>query len=381
MAIIDIVTYQGGTDEFVWKFPSENLRLGTQLVVKPGQSAFFVKGGVICDEIDSGTVTLQSANIPLLTRLLSLPFGGRTPFQAEVWFVNRITKLNANWGTPKPIQLEDPRYGIIVPVRAFGQFGFRVADARKFLETLVGTAKVFTSGQVTDYFKGGLISAVNIAVGKALSAQNISITQIASYMDQIAAFCQEQAGAVFEQFGLELVNFFFHSINVPEDDPSLASLKGVKEQLARMNVLGRDIYQFDRSMDVLGAAAANQGVGGSIVQSGLGLGVGMVVGSHVGQQAGQMVTQIGGSTSGPPPVPTAPAAELYVHHNQQQVGPITLQMFEQMVRAGVFAASSLVWRQGMSDWQPASMIPELAGLFTTTRQGPPPVPPAVPPTT
>jgi membrane protease subunit (stomatin/prohibitin family) len=145
MALIDIVKFDGNSEEFVWKFPSENLRLGTQLVVKSGQIAIFVKGGKILDEFKEGTVTLKSGNIPLLTNLLSLPFGGDTPFQAEVWFVNILSKLDVPWGTVRPIQLEDPRYGVVVPVRAFGQFGFHVTEPRQFLEKIVGTAKVFTA--------------------------------------------------------------------------------------------------------------------------------------------------------------------------------------------------------------------------------------------
>ena len=90
MALIDIIKYDGSDQEFAWKFPSENLRLGSQLVVKPGQTAFFVKGGKALDEFLPGTYTLTSGNIPLLTKLISLPFGGNTPFQAEVWFISKL---------------------------------------------------------------------------------------------------------------------------------------------------------------------------------------------------------------------------------------------------------------------------------------------------
>jgi membrane protease subunit (stomatin/prohibitin family) len=114
MALIDIVQFQGNDKEFVWKFPSENLRLGTQLVVKPAQVAFFVHRGKICDELKEGTITLHTGNIPLLTSLTSLPFGGDSPFQSEVWFVNLISKLDNKWGTIRPIQLEDPKYGLVV---------------------------------------------------------------------------------------------------------------------------------------------------------------------------------------------------------------------------------------------------------------------------
>ena len=72
MAIIDVVKYQSDDSEFVWKFPSQDLRLGTQLVVNTSQKAFFVKGGKLYDEFESGTHTLKSSNIPILNKLINL---------------------------------------------------------------------------------------------------------------------------------------------------------------------------------------------------------------------------------------------------------------------------------------------------------------------
>ena len=134
MALIDIIKCESDGNNFCQKFPSEDLRVGSQLVVYTSQTAFFVKGGKICDEFLAGTYTIKTSNIPLLNKIINIPFGGDSPFQAEVWFVNHISKLDIKWGTPQPIQIEEPRYNIIVPVRAFGQYGFRVANARKFLE-------------------------------------------------------------------------------------------------------------------------------------------------------------------------------------------------------------------------------------------------------
>jgi membrane protease subunit (stomatin/prohibitin family) len=377
MALIDVVKFQGNDQEFVWKFQSENLRLGTQLVVKPAQTAFFVKGGVILDEFKEGTVTLKSGNIPLLTKLISLPFGGDTPFQAEVWFVNLITKLNTPWGTARPIQLEDPKYGVVVPVRAFGQFGFRVAQPRKFLERIVGAAKVFTALQITDYFKGVLLQAVNSNIGKAMVKQNVSVLQISAYLDDISGFCKEKIALDFQQFGLELINFYFQSINVPEEDPSFIKLKQIKEKAAELNVVGRDIYQLDKSMDVLKTAAGNEGAGSAIMQSGLGIGMGMLVGTQVGQQAGQMLTQMpAAGSAAPPPVPQAAPAQFNVAVNGQSTGPFPVAVLQQMMRTGAVGPATLVWRQGMAGWQAASAVQELAGLFAPA---PPAAPPPVPP--
>ena len=69
---------------------------------------------------------METANIPLLNKVINLPFGGRSPFTAEVWFVNKLYSLDVKWGTPTPIQIQDPKYGVFVPVRANGRFGIQI---------------------------------------------------------------------------------------------------------------------------------------------------------------------------------------------------------------------------------------------------------------
>lgn len=96
MNLIDVIKCEVNDKELVYKFPSENLRLGSQLVVYPTQTAFFVKGGVILDEFICGTYTLKTENIPLLGKLINLPFNGQTPFKAEVWFINQVAILDCN---------------------------------------------------------------------------------------------------------------------------------------------------------------------------------------------------------------------------------------------------------------------------------------------
>ena len=371
MALIDIVQFHGNDREFVWKFPSENLRLGTQLVVKPAQVAFFVYRGKICDEVPPGAITLSTGNIPLLTTLISLPFGGDSPFQAEVWFVNRISKLDNKWGTIRPIQLEDPKYGLVVPVRAFGQFGFRIAEPRRFLEAITGTAKVFTAEQIVEYFKGVVLQAVNVNLGKAFIMEKISVLEASVHLDALAKHCSETIQAELARFGVELVNFFFQSVNIPDEDASYQRLKVIKEKAAELNVLGRDIYQFDRSMEVLKTAAANEGGGAGLMQAGVGLAVGAGIGQQMAQQAGQFVTKLP-ETGTPPPVP----AQFHVALNGQAGGPFGEAALKQMVAAGTLTASTMVWRAGLPGWQAAGTVPELAGLFASP---PPTAPPPVPP--
>lgn len=356
MALIDIVKIDSNDNEFVVKYPSEDLRMGTQVVVNTSQTAFFVKGGKIFDQFESGTHTIKTENIPLLNKLINLPFGGNSPFQAEVWFVNLITKLDLKWGTPTPIQLEDPKYGVIVPVRAYGQYGFKISEPRLFIETLVGNMKIFTADKIDEYFKGKVLSSLTSLISSKLISDNVSVLEINSLLDDLSNHALNKLNSEFSKFGIELVNFYFISVNIPESDPSIIKLKEAKDIAAKIKILGRDIYQMDRSFDVLDNAAKNEGgVAGNLMGAGLGLGLGAGIGNQIGNVSNNLNTSI-------PPQP--PTISYYAIINNQQEGPFDLNTIIQKLSAGMLTKDSLVWKAGMASWEPLINQKEMKHLFT-----------------
>ncbi|MEI7596982.1 MAG: SPFH domain-containing protein [Bacteroidota bacterium] len=372
MAIIDVVKCDGNDVEFAWKFPSYDLRLGTQLVVKTAQIAYFVKGGKVLDGFEPGTYTLKNGNIPLLNKLINIPFGGDSPFQAEVWFINLISKLDNRWGTGSPIQLEDPKYKIIIPVRAFGQFGLKIGDPKLFLETLVGTMKVYTADKIVTYFKGKIISSITSMISKKIIRDNISILEIPTLLDEMSVFCEGIIKDEFAKYGIEILNFYFMSINVPEDDPSVVSLKKAKEKSMYINTVGKDIYSFDKSMDVMKSAAENEGNAGGMMGAGMGLGMGLGVGGNMGNQMGNISNQMNtnlNSQQNPPPPP--PVAQFFILKNNQQTGPFDMLKLKELIYNHEISKETMVWAQGMANWDKAENINELKLYFN---QAPPPPP-------
>lgn len=376
MALIDVVKCELHDYELCVKFPSNDLRLGSQLVVYPSQIAFFVKGGQIFDEFEAGTYTLKTSNIPLLNNIVNIPFGGDSPFQAEVWFVNLTTKLDIRWGTNSEIQLEDPKYNIIVPVRAFGQYGMRIIDPKIFLKTLMGNMTSFEVFKVNQYFKGKMLSQLSSLIAKKVAQDNISILEINSHLVDMSEYCNEEINKVFTKYGIELQEFSIMSINIPDDDPSLLKLKEAKDLAARLKIAGKDVYQMERSFNVLDTAAGNEGVGGQMIGIGTGLGVGMGVGSTMGNMFSTMV-----NTNPQQPQPyNAPAPPVYQEPtyflmvNGQQMAGQTLQNIRVMVSQGIVNGETMVWRNGMPQWTKASLVNELASLFV--QQTPPVMPPS-----
>lgn len=368
MAIIDIVKHQTVDGELCFKFDSDDLRMGTQLVVHPAQTAFFVKGGAVCDEFTAGTYTLDTKNIPILNKIINLPFGSDSPFQAEVWFINQTAKLNLPWGTPHPIQIEDPRYHIIVPVRAHGQYGIRVTNPRVFLETLIGSMGTFTSEQIEQFYKGKLISALNTLLAQQIVNHGVSILDINTLLLSMSDSLNEQLNQILGKYGVSIIEFSIMSVTFPQDDESVIKLKNAKDLAARLNITGVDVYQMERSFNVLEAAASNEGGVGQMMGLGVGLGAGVGVGSSVGNLAGQYINT---NPNNVPPIP--PTSQLYhLVINGQQVPNLTVENISSYIANGVANASTLAWTPGMNTWLPIAQIPALASLVNN--QTPPPIP-------
>lgn len=280
-----------GNDVFVWKFPGEDFNTFSQLIVHESQEAVFFKDGQALDLFGAGRYTLHSQNIPLIRRLVNLPFNGESPFHCEVYFINKAVSMNLRWGTPTPLQIEDAKYHIMIPVRMFGQFAIQVEDSKKLLLKLVGVTSVFTQKTLGDYFKGILLTNIRDYVAKMLIQKQISILEIQSHLKDISRGIAKDVENEFNIYGLKLINFNVNEISVPEDDPSYAELKKAKSQRAKMDIMGYN-YQQERMFSVLDKAAANEGTSSAVMGAGMGLGMGINVGNAVGTAMGNGISDI-----------------------------------------------------------------------------------------
>lgn len=294
MAIIDRVKWDGSPSQLAWKYPSQELSTGTQLIVSESQVAFVVRDGVYEGPFGAGRHTLSTNNLPVLRKLVALPFGGQSPFSAEVWFVNLASTLDVRWGTPDPIQLQDPKFGIMVPVRAFGQYGIRIADPKLFLMSLVGTARSMDAATLAEYFRAMNTTRIKTAIAGAIGDSGVSVLEISTRLDALSASLRDALAPDIAEYGVALTRFSIESINVPEGDAAVQTLKAALARRAEMNIVGFD-YQQQRRFDVLQTAAANQGSAGTVLGAGMGLALGSSLGASV-RQMGQM-EQMAGTTA------------------------------------------------------------------------------------
>ena len=292
MAILDVIKFGGlaSRDWLVYKHPKDSITLGSQLIVGEGQVAIFVKGGAVCDVFTPGTYTLSTNNLPLLQGIINLPFGGKTPFSAEIYYINTVTKLDLAWGTSDPIQLIDPKYHVRLRIRAFGQVGMKIADYAGFLRELIGSlnsSDVVRYTKVLDFYKGILVTKVKSIIADIIIHDQISALEIAAQLDDISQRAQQILSPEFGKFGMQLINFFVKSINFPEED--FETINKILEDKAAFDIMGDSRYATKRSFDVYEGAATNQnGVAGAFAAGGIGLGAGAAIAGNVQPAASVM---------------------------------------------------------------------------------------------
>lgn len=292
MAIVKVVKYNGSPDVFAWKYPNEELGTWTQVIVNESQEVVLFKGGQALDILPSGRHTLETANIPFLSKIINLPFGRRSPFAAEIWYINKVNSLDIKWGTSSPIQLQDPKYKVFIPVRSFGQFGIQIEDSKKFLIKLVGVLPSFDKENLLKYFRGLYLTKVKDGISSYLIHKQISVLEINAYLDEISEYLKERILPTLSEYGIKLLNFYVNDINVPEDDTAVIKLKKALAKRAEMDIVGYNYVQ-KRSFDTLEGAATNPSSGQSgLMGAGIGIGMGAGVGGVIGSQFADLVQNI-----------------------------------------------------------------------------------------
>ncbi len=378
---IDVIQFNGQPDDLVWKFPYNNISTAAQLVVNQSQEAIFLKGGEVADIFGPGTKTLSANNIPILQKLINLPFGGNTPFVAEVWFISKTVRRNLKFGTERPIDIWDPMIQNSVPVRAFGQYGIRISDSAAFVREMVGTLHLFNTEDIIDQFRSDIVQALSERINNFMTEEQVSVVTINGKLSAVSKYILEQINDEFSRYGIEVTNLKVENINYDKSDPQVARiLEGYAK--AKERAVQGFTYQQERQFDILESAAANEGTSGDTMGAGMGLGLGVGIGAAFNAQINNianhaMGSPIQGGPSVPPPPSAAQPVSFHLSVNGQQYGPYDMTAIMQMIANRQIIPETYVWRPGMAQWMQASQCPELAPLFSSSAV-PPPMPPAPP---
>ena len=405
-----------------------SIRFGSSLRVKDGEMAVFVyqqKDGSMQDYIVGPyDQTIKTANFPILTGIVGAAFGGASPFQAEIYFINLSGNIQVKFGIPY-FDVFDPRFlDFAVPMAARGTITFNLTDYKSFIK--LNRLINFELDDFNKQIKDAVTKYVKSVITNLPSEVGMPVLQIERKIldinDLIAAKLKERLES---DFGVNMKGFDLASIDVDKESDGYAELRKVTaEQTTKTTAAQTDVsiknmedmqsinagnmeetlriqreegqraqklqtesnfmgvHALNQQTEVLKAGAeslgqmGNSGDGGGGGMNPAGMMTGMMMGGAMGNQMAGMMNNMGQNMNqqqnAPPP---PPQIQYSVSVNGQTAGPFDLQQLQQMVINGQLQKNTHVWKQGMGAWETAGNVQELSSLFAAV---PPPPPPPMP---
>ncbi|HSR31188.1 MAG TPA: SPFH domain-containing protein [Anaerolineae bacterium] len=316
--IIDVVEVPNQQpDEMVRRQPeygSGDFRFGSQVIVREFQQAVFFRDGKAMDTFGAGRHTITTANAPILSQLIGMVTDGKTPFTAEVYFVNMREYLDEKWGTSEPIPLRDTDLGL-VRLRAFGTYSLQVQDPALFVNKIVGAQGIYQTPQITRFLRGIIVAKMTDLLGEL----GKGLFDLPALYDEIGAGTKAKVQDDFANLGVQLKTLYVNSISPTEE-----TAKAIDERAA-MGAIG-DMQKYMQYQTAIGIreAAQSGGEAGSVTGAGVGLGAGLGMGAAMAQAMGQAMTPQAGqqqAPSGPavPEIMTLSEAAAYMRVGEEDV--------------------------------------------------------------
>jgi membrane protease subunit (stomatin/prohibitin family) len=277
--VLEVIEYFDPTGhEIAHRIPEEGsgeIRLGSQAVVRENQVAIFFRDGRAMDMLGPGRHTLTTLNIPILVNYLKIPFGNKSPFRAEVVFVNLKDYVDMPWRAPQPVPFRDPEFGM-VRLETQGKFAFQVGRPQLFVNQVVGTQGLYETRDILNYLQSIVTSRLTDLLGE----MGAGVLDLPARYDELGAGLRALASEDFEALGLLLKAVYVTSIGVPPE------VERAIDERASMGAIGNmDAYLQFKAARALGDAAKGGGSGG-FANAGVGMGAGLGLGATMANVIG-----------------------------------------------------------------------------------------------
>jgi membrane protease subunit (stomatin/prohibitin family) len=275
--------------QIVYKWPDQNIRKFTRAIVEPDAVAVFMSQGQVMGIVPPGQHTLDARELPFLGLFVDWASGGDA-FKAELYFVGTREYPNNRFGG-RLDDVQDPQTGLVVTLRAFGEYSVKIVDPTKLILNLTGTVDVSNNDAITGWVAEQLLKVTRTAVTTQLMTGAWPILGLSAHSPDIEAAVMPAADAQLENYGVTISRLGNLDVNLAEEDS--ARLKKLAGDTAYSRLAG-GFLQAAQAEALQGAGEGMAQGGGAVTPMFLGAGLGM---------AGQMMQ----APQQAPPYPPPPA--------------------------------------------------------------------------
>lgn len=249
-----------------------------------GQSSIFSGGGLKDSFVD------QIAQ--------RVAFGGQTPQQRFIGFINLRELRGLRFGTKGPLVYHDSFYGADLEITSFGGYSIRVTDPVVFVRNFVPANTYSYSFHKPDARKqlsAEFLQSLAVALNSLSDEYRISqLPSLAHELVEVLTTTDRGTGTWRARFGLELVGVGVESIEFTPDSRELVRDFSQKKM---------DVKAYDGLSPEAVSAAAQQRIAKGIENHGLGEGGGMLFGLNVAQGMAPQAASMSPHQATPPSPP------------------------------------------------------------------------------
>jgi membrane protease subunit (stomatin/prohibitin family) len=279
--------------QIVFKWPDITIRRFTHAIVNADEVAMFVNTGHVVQTMGPGRHTINADELPGLGTIIDHLSGGNA-YRAELYFVGTREYTEFRFGG-RIDDVQDPRTGLVVTLRVFGDYAMRVIDPAKLVINLTATVDVTDNERIAAWVSDQLLKVLRTNVTTQVVANGWPILGLSVHSPEIEQAAIVSANGQLEDYGLALTRMGNFDINLPPEDA--AQLKQLAKDTSYSQLAG-GFQRYAAGEMALGAgqgmAQGGGGTEGAFLAAGFGL-------------AGAMQPPAQAAPASPAPAPTAPA--------------------------------------------------------------------------
>ena len=211
----------------IWKHPNRNLSIGSQIIVNESEEALLFENGQLLHVLKAGKHKIDSGNIPGLDGIIRRSAGNIPVIKIDTWFVNKIVSTDYKWGIQ--LQVKDNTHQLLVPVGSYGSILLKIQDPASFVIQVVGKNERLEKDELKNFILPCIERGLKEYIAEKIKEGSLDVFSIETILGKASNNVKSSLKAVFEKYGLTVVEFFVQGIQVQGESPEY---KKIKESLA-----------------------------------------------------------------------------------------------------------------------------------------------------